>query len=101
MARMDRKHMVTFHAVIFDMDGLLLDTERIALSAFVDTCEHFRIGEQTGLFMQCVGTNQALAQQVLKQGLHGKADHLEFDRFWNARYAESLSKGRIPLKDGA
>lgn len=92
--------MKRFDAVIFDMDGLLLDSERIALAAFVEACEHFDLGEQKDLFMRCVGTNATLGEAVLRQGLHGKADHLEFGRVWDARYAEAISSGPIPLKPG-
>lgn len=61
--------MTQFGAIAFDMDGLLLDTERIALSAFLETCEQFGAGERTDLFMQCVGTNELLGAQVLERGL--------------------------------
>ena len=64
-------------AVVFDMDGLLLDSERLARAAFVDTCDHFDLGDQSALFMRCVGTNQQRGKQVLREGLHGKADEQE------------------------
>ena len=87
-------------AVIFDMDGLLLDSERIALAAFNAACAHFAIGDQMPVFMRCVGTNSALGAQVLREGLAGKADHVEFGRVWEARYAEAIAAAPIPLKDG-
>jgi HAD superfamily hydrolase (TIGR01509 family) len=93
--------MRQFHAVVFDMDGLLLDTERIALSAFVETCEHFGIGEQTALFMRCIGTNRASGEDVLKQGLEDKVDHIRFGYVWDTKYLERTSSTPIPLKDGA
>ena len=93
--------MQHFRAVIFDMDGLLLDTERIALSSFLETCEHFGIGEHTDVFMKCIGTNTALGKQVLKEGLNGKVDHTEFERVWDTKYSRYTSNGPLPLKDGA
>ena len=51
-------------AVIFDMDGLLLDSERLALAAFVETCNHFGLGDQTAVFERCVGANQELGKQI-------------------------------------
>ena len=92
--------MRQFHAVIFVMDGLLLDTERIALSSFVETCENFGIGEQTELFMRCIGTNRALGQDVLKEGLQGKVDYLDFECVWDTKYIDCTSNRPIPLKDG-
>jgi len=90
-----------FQAVIFDMDGLLLDSERIALAAFLETCAYFSIGDQTELFLRCIGTNQALGEQVLKEGLRGKADHLNFGRIWDDKYIDRTSSNPIPLKVGA
>ena len=88
-------------AVIFDMDGLLLDSERLARKAFVDTCDHFDLGDQLALFMQCVGINQELGKHVLKEGLRGKADDLAFGHLWNAKCVEYMSDAVIPLKSGA
>jgi HAD superfamily hydrolase (TIGR01509 family) len=90
-----------FDAVIFDMDGLLLDTERIALACFHETCEHFGIGNDTELFMRCVGTNAAFGERVLSEGLQGKVDHFCFAEMWDAKYVRRTSNAPIPLKDGA
>ena len=83
------------------MDGLLLDTERIALLTFLEACEHFGIGEQTEVFNRCIGTNEALGLAILEAGLEGKVDHLEFRRAWESRYAAATTGRPIPLKDGA
>ena len=83
------------------MDGLLLDTERIALSAFLETCEHFGIGDHTDVFMKCIGTNTVLGRQVLEEGLNRKVDCTAFERVWDTKYDRSTSDRPIPLKDGA
>lgn len=88
-------------AVIFDMDGLLLDSERLALAAFVETCAHFGLGDETAVFMKCIGTNQELGEQVLREGLQGKADPLAFGRLWDSKYLASTSECAVPLKSGA
>lgn len=92
--------MKRFDAAIFDMDGLLLDSERIARVAFVQACEHFALGDQNDLFLRCIGTNDALGAAVLREGLRGKADPLEFGRVWDARYADALAARPVPLKRG-
>jgi HAD superfamily hydrolase (TIGR01509 family) len=93
--------MKQFEAIIFDMDGLLLDTERIALSAFLETCDQLGICAQRDLFVRCIGTNPSLGREVLKQGLQGQVDHLLFEQVWDSKYADRTSNGPIPLKEGA
>ncbi|MCK5667247.1 MAG: HAD hydrolase-like protein, partial [Thiotrichaceae bacterium] len=42
--------MKNFESIIFDMDGLLLDSERIGLVTFQQTCQQFALGDKTDLF---------------------------------------------------
>ena len=93
--------MRQFEAIIFDMDGLLLDTERIALSAFLGTCEQMGVRAEEDLFLRCIGTNQALAREVLKTGLQDQVDYLTFEQVWDSKYVDLMSSRPIPLKDGA
>jgi len=88
-------------AVVFDMDGLLLDSERLALAAFIETCDHFGLGDHTAVFMRCVGANHTPGEQILRAGLPGNVDHLAFGRLWDAKYVEHTSDLAIPLKSGA
>ena len=92
--------MNSFDAVIFDMDGLLLDSERIALDTFLDTCRHFGLGDETDLFIHLIGTSAQQGKVLLKEGLDGKTEYDVFGRDWNTRYSEATASNPIPLKDG-
>ena len=62
-------NMQNFDAVIFDMDGLLLDTERLAFEAFSSTCLLFNTGDLSHLFRKCIGTNRETGTSILKDGM--------------------------------
>ena len=93
-------NLACFEAVIFDMDGLLLDSEVIARDTFLDTCRHFELEPDVDLFMRCVGINAEAAAEILARGLEGKMDAQAFDRLWDVNYTREATSGPLPLKRG-
>lgn len=89
-----------FSAVIFDMDGLLLDSETLALAAFQRSAAHFDLGDLSYLFKRCIGTNMALGKAILQDGLKGLADAELFGQHWEADYKLQTKDKVIPLKNG-
>jgi HAD superfamily hydrolase (TIGR01509 family) len=93
--------MRQFQAVIFDLDGLLLDTERVALAAFAETCTHFALEDHSELFVRCIGTTESLGREILREGLAGKVDYQQFEQTWTRRCMERMSAGPVAIKAGA
>ncbi len=92
--------MNNFKAAIFDMDGLLLDSELLAFKAFDAGCEQFGLGDQTDLFMRFVGTNLDKGNAEMKQALDGRIDVEAFIQTWRGIYADWVAKEAVPLKAG-
>ena len=93
--------MQRFGGIIFDMDGLLLDSERIALDAFNCACGEFGLGYQQAVFMRCVGTNRQRGEQIIRAGLAGQVDLAAFIASWDTQYAARTVGVAIPVKAGA
>jgi HAD superfamily hydrolase (TIGR01509 family) len=93
--------VIPFNAVIFDMDGLLLDTESIALDAFNETCADCDIEQQRELFLRLIGTNQGLGERLLMEGLPRGIDYKMFSGRWYENYIKRIRDAPLPLKSGA
>lgn len=85
---------------MFDMDGLLLDTERLILAAFVDARRQFSLPDREDIFLRCIGHRRDASQKIIRDSLEGEVSYEDFDRAWEQRIQERLA-GDIPERPGA
>lgn len=90
-----------YTTAIFDMDGLLLDSERPVRDAWEATLAGMGVAYDHELYLTAVGRGLAESRQVLSQG-HGPG--LDFDAALAAvrlRLADSVERDGYPVKPGA
>lgn len=93
--------MKQFAAVIFDMDGLLLDTERVALLAFHEACRQLDIALPEEVFLRCLGVNRLTSRGIVEEALRGLASLEVFNAAWDQAYTAHVSREPIQVKSGA
>ena len=93
--------MKSYNAVIFDMDGLLLDTERIALKYFIQACRAFDFEPDIDVYVRCIGTNPAATQVILTEGYGPEFPYEAIREVWTENYQKAVRGKPIPLKSGA
>ncbi|MFK7891820.1 MAG: HAD family hydrolase [Granulosicoccus sp.] len=82
-----------YSAVVFDMDGLLIDSEKPALQTFLSTCKQFDLTDSDHLYTRLLGTNQAATQRILESALGSQIDISAFIEQWETRYQAAIEQG--------
>ncbi len=87
--------------VVFDMDGVIFDTENLVLSCWKIIGEKYGFGQVEEVFRQCIGTNSTETSRIIKENL---GEDFEYDKFRpeaRALFAEKTEERGIPVKRGA
>jgi HAD superfamily hydrolase (TIGR01509 family) len=87
-------------AVIFDMDGLLIDTERVALAAFLEAAAGLGIATTEDFFKTFIGKNWQTNQVLMRNAL-GSEDASRMLDAWPKAFEARVASYGIPKKPGA
>ena len=91
-----------FKAIIFDMDGLLLDSEAIALTTFIESCKEcgYELNDMEPYY-QCIGTNWPNATKILVDGYGVAFPFDAISEVWGKKYYQETLTKPVPIKEGA
>lgn len=91
---------MTHIAIIFDMDGLMLDTETLAREAWFNTMRFFGIELTDAVYLQVLGTTGARTRQIFQEA-YGEAIPIDAMYAHKQTYIDdAIAQGRISTKPG-
>ncbi len=91
---------MTFKAAIFDMDGLLLDTERVCMSVFQQACEAENVPFLEDVYLSGIGCNAKRIEELFRAGYGPDIDYPALNKEWRIRYFSIVQNQAIPVKEG-
>ena len=86
--------------IIFDMDGVIFDTERVFLECCVPVAERLGLADIEEVVCECVGMTDEETKRKLRERYGDDAPLEEFDREVIQSFMERYEQGRIPVKEG-
>ena len=91
--------MKTPAAFMFDMDGLLLDTERVIMETFLDILAPFDVQTDTAteFFLELVGSSNTETRRQLLTFLPDNLPYDVFEKEWHRNYSARMAQN-VPVK---
>ena len=93
--------MKDFDAVVFDMDGVIFDSERALMECWIELSRKYGIEDIRKTYMDCIGTNGAKTKEIMLRAFGGDFPFEKYAGEASGLYHERYDGGRLPMKKGA
>lgn len=87
--------------IIFDMDGVIFDSERIVGSLWEELGREEKLCGITDVYRLCVGVKADRSREIFREKYGADFPYDEYKARLSRRYHERYDGGRLPLKPGA
>ena len=87
-------------AVVFDMDGILFDTERLCKDCWIALSKEYEIPNMEEVYALCIGVNVQATRQIVYDNYGKDFPFEEYDRRASAMYNEYIAEHGVPVKEG-
>ena len=87
-------------AVVFDMDGVLFDTERVCMESWVNVAERRGMQGMREVFPLCIGRNSADDELIIKEHYGTEFDYVQFRKETAEEFWQIIKTQGLPMKKG-
>lgn len=90
----------TYQAVVFDMDGVIFDSERLIIECWKETADKYGIADIERACEACLGVNAVETREIFKNIYGQDFPYDEYKKEMSERYHSLYDGGRLPTKVG-
>ena len=87
-------------SVVFDMDGVLFDTERVCNDVWLQVGEEMKIKDMSIAIIKCVGLNSVDTRQIFLKQFGADFPYEKFRERSSALFRERIETEGLPIKPG-
>lgn len=92
--------MKNFDAVVFDMDGVIFDSEKAVMDCWLELAAKYNIPNIEEPYLACTGTNDAKTREIMLNAYGPDFPYDEYAKEASKMYHEKYDGGRLPMKHG-
>ena len=92
--------MRDFDAVVFDMDGVIFDSERAVMNCWIELAKKYGIKDIEEPYLACTGPNDAKTREIMLDAYGEDFPYDEYAKEASVMYHERYDGGRLPMKPG-
>lgn len=93
--------MNKFQAVLFDMDGVIFDTERVYLEHWTEVFQKYGYNMRKEVYISVMGTGRENVMKVFKEIYGQDLPIIEMYKEKDELLLQAVEGGKVPLKSGA
>ena len=87
-------------AIVFDMDGVLFDTERLCQTCWLKLAEEDNIPNMEEVYALCIGVNAQTTERIVYENFGKDFPYKEYCKRTSAMYNGYIEEHGVPVKDG-